>query len=285
MTRSARLVDDSGNTLIVLDSDTIGADVAPYVLTSLDFGTPDVRDAVTTLSGQDGTNDVTQYAGARAVTAELGILVDDGSLDTLRGLLHPGRRYWLYAQKPSWPQERRIRVRGAGLAAPDAAPPLTAQLSWKAPSPTFQDTTLSSVTLNPVGSATGGVSFPVSLPFAFDPGTVPGASILSVGGTVNALPFIDIYGPCSAPLIRVVDTGAQLSFPNLTIAQGDYLHIDVAARAVTLNDDPAQPLYQTLDFASATWPTLPTGSPEVIFSPASTGPGCVAVVSWRSSWL
>lgn len=282
MTRSARLVDDSGATLFVLDSDTLPGS---YVLTALDLGFPTAREATSPLSGQDGELDVTQYVGGRAITGEVALVTDDGSIDTLRGLMHPGRRMWLHVQKDAWSQERRIRVRGAGVTAPMGPPPWTAQLSWKAPGATFQDVTATSVTLNPAAQPGGGIALPQAFPFAFQPGLVPGASNLTVNGTANASPTIDIYGPCSDPLFRVVSTGAQLSFTGLSIQAGSYLHIDTAARTITLNNDPAQSQYNRLDFGTSSWPVLPPGTPQVVFSPTSSSAGCVAVVSWSSQWL
>lgn len=278
---SAQLVDDAGTVLLNMDRDMTG-----LILNTIDLGYPTVREATSNLSGQDGELDVTQFTGGRAITAEVTLPVSGiGPLmDTVRGLMHPGRRMWLYVWRDDWGVSRRIRVRGASLSAPSGSLPRKAQLGWKAPGPTFQDVTATSVTLNPANQPGGGMSFPVTLPMSFASGLVPGASLLTVNGNVNAAPTIDIYGPCSGPLFRVVDTGAQLSFSGLTIAAGDYLHIDVAARTITLDSDPNQPMYSTLDFATSSWPTLPPGNPQVVFSPASESPGCVAVVSWRSQW-
>lgn len=275
---SVRLVDDTGVTQITLDTDPI--------LTTLDLGYPTVRESTVNSSGMDGEDDLTQYTGGRAIVAEVAFASDSAlqQMDAVRGLMHPGRRYWLHVLRDGWAAERRIRVRGATLSMSGTIP-WTGQLGWKAPGATFQAVTASSVTLNPAGQSTGGMAFPVTLPMSFQPGLVPGASVVSVGGTANAYPTIDIYGPCTGPLFRVVDTGATLSFPNLSIAQGDYLHIDTSARTITLNNDPAQSQYAQLDFGASTWPTLPYGNPQVVFSPQSASSGCVAVVSWRSQWL
>jgi hypothetical protein len=279
---SASLVDDSGNTLLTMDRDTSG-----LVLNAIDLGYPTVREATTALAGQDGELDLTQFTGGRAITAEVTLPVTGVGplMDTVRGLMHPGRRMWLHVHRDDWGADRMIRVRGASLTAPNGSLPLKAQLGWKAPGATFQDTALSSVALLPVGnSGGGGMSFPMSFPETFQPGLVPGASILTVNGNVNAPPVIDIYGPCSGPLFRVVDTGVQMSFSTLTVNAGDYLHIDVAARSITINGDPSQSRYSYLDFSASGWPTLPPGSPEVVFSPASSSAGCEAVLSWRSQW-
>lgn len=275
-------MDDSGNTLLTLDD---SPDVG-LILTSVDLGYATVRESMTPLSGQDGELDLTQYTGGRAITAEVGFPVTATGplIDTVRGLMHPGRRMWLQVQMDDWTAERRIKVRGASLTAPTGPLPWTAQLGWKAASGTLEDVALSTTTLLPVGGASGGMTFPMTFPLAFQPGLVPGASVLSVSGTVGAPPTIDIYGPCSGPLFRVVDTGIEMSFPSLTINAGDFVHIDVAARTITVNNDPSQSRYSYLDFAASAWPLLPPGSPQVVFSPASSSAGCEAVVSWRSQW-
>lgn len=279
---SARLVDDFGNVLLTIDRNTTG-----LMLKQIDLGFPTVREATSNLSGMSGELDVTQYTGGRAITAEVWLPQSGVGplMDTVRGLMHPGRRMWLQVWRDDWGVYRRIRVRGASLTATNGGLPLTAQLGWKSATPTFEDVSVSSVTLNAEASGTGGMSFPMSFPMAFDPGLVSGAAILNVGGTANARPTIDIYGPVVGPLVRVVDTGAQMSFPDLYIVQGDYLHIDCQARTITLNNDPTQSRYNTLDFATSQWLYLPPGTAEVVFSPTNPSPPCVAVLSWRSQYL
>lgn len=279
---SATLVDDNGNVLLTIDRNS-----AALTLKQLDLGYPTVREATSDLSGMSGENDVTQFMGGRAITAEVWLpQTGVGPLmDTVRGLMHPGRRMWLYVWRDDWGVSRRIRVRGASLAAPNGQLPLQAQLGWKAPKPTFQDVVASTQTLMPQASAGGGMSLPMTFPMSFQPGLVPGAAIVTVSGNANARPTIDIYGPCSGPLVRVVDTGAQMSFSGLSIAAGSYLHIDCDARTITLNSDPAQSQYNYLDFATSQWLWLPPGSPQVVFSPVSSSAPCNAVLTWRGQYL
>ena len=282
MTVTLRIVDDTGTEQLSMGP------FASYtlLLNTLDLGYPAVREVSMSSSGMDGEDDVTTYTGSRAVVAEV-TLPETGVgsvMDTIRGLMHPGRRYWLYVGRDDWSAERMVRVRAATLSMKSDRLPLTAQLGWKAPKPNLQSTTVSSVTLAPQYQSGGGFSGPFSGPFYGNPGLVPGSSVVTVGGTIDAYPVLDIYGPCDSPLFRVVDTGQQMSFPGLSIAAGDYLHVDVAARSITLNNDPAQPRYDRLDFVTASWPTLPPGSPEVVFSATGTGPSTAAVVSWRNQW-
>lgn len=281
---SASLVDDAGNTLLTMDRSTAG-----LVLNEIDLGYPTPREAATVLSGQDGDNDVTLYSGSRAITAVVTLPPSGvGSLmDTVNGLMHPGRRYWLYVWRDDWAAFRMIRVRGASKAMRSGRLPLTAQLGWKSvgPGAALQDVTATSVKLFPAAQPGGGMSLPAAFPVAFQPGLVPGASILTVNGTAPAPPVIDMYGPCTGPLFRVVATGLQVSMPSLSIAQGDFVRVDVAARTVLLNNNASQSLLNAVDYSSSSWPLLPQGSPQVVFSPASSGAGCQAVVTWRSQWL
>ncbi len=279
---SARLVDDGGETLL-----SMGMGYADVALSQIDLGFPDARESSTPLSGQDGAWDTTSLVGGRGITAEVTVHEPGtvgASQDVLRALMHPRRRMWLYVSRDDWAADRRIRVRGASLATANGRFPITAQLAWRAATPTLEDVTATSVTLNPVADSGGGLSLPTVFPLAFAPGLVPGATIVSVGGTADASPTVDVYGPCTDPLIRVVGSG-ELSFTGLTVRAGDYLHIDVADRSITLNNDAAQSQYHRLNFGASTWPTLPPGSAQVVFSPASAEAGCVAVVSWRSQWM
>jgi hypothetical protein len=289
VTRSASLVDDSGNVLLSLDADGLDGSSAALVLTALDLGFPAVRENSTALSGMSGELDVTQYMGGRAITAEVGFASPSSSIgplqDTIRGLMHPGRRYWLYVQLDGWSAPRMIRVRGASLTMPTGPLPWTGQLGWKAALPTFQDAAATTLTLSPQASSGGGETLPETLPEAFSPGLEPGAAIVTVSGNANARPTVDIYGPCSGPLVRVVNTGAQMSFTGLSIAAGSYLHIDCQARTITLNSDPSQSVYNFLDFSTSQWLWLPPGSPQVVFSPSSSSSPCVAVMSWHAQWL
>jgi hypothetical protein len=204
--------------------------------------------------------------------------------DKIRALMHPGRRMWLHVRMDDWPVERKIRVRGASLALPMGPLPWSAQLGWVAPNPTFEEVTPQSVTLAPQGQPSGGMSFPMSFPMSFDPGLVPGAALITVGGTVPVSPVIDVYGPCSDPLVRVVNTGAQVRLRG-DIAAGDFVRIDTAARTILRNNDPNYSVYGQLDFASSSWPRLPVGQVQVVFSPASSSGACQAVLRWSNRWL
>ncbi len=258
---------------------------ADYTLNRLDLGFPEVRAVSDPLAGGDGEVDSTQYVGARAITAALTLSRPVGpKIDLLRGLCHPGRRLWLHVARDDWDGERRILVRGNDVAAVPAN--LTrAQVGWRAPAGLLQSVVADSVTLSPVGNASGGLAYPETYPVAFDPGLVPGAALISVGGTVPAPPVVDIYGPCGNPLVRLVGTGEQVRLL-MPVAAGEFVRVDMAARSVTLNGDLNQSRYGRLDFASSSWWTLPVGDAvQVVFSPEAPSAGCQAVLTWRRTWI
>lgn len=256
-------------------------------LNNVDLGYPNVRSNSAPVSGGHGVTDTTQWFADRAITAEMTLPqgdLADAADDTLRAVMGLGR-YYLYVQRPAWTAERRVLVRGSTYTCPPGVS-RQAQAGWIAPAGLLEDADLSFATLNPQASAQGGFTVPMSVPLIISGGLVSGATLIDVLGTAAAPPIIDIYGPCSDPLFRCVDTGKQMVFTGLSIADGDFLHVDMEARTVTLNNDPSQSRYSRIDLANSQWFTLPTGNGvQVIFSPNTPSGNCQAVLSWRSRWL
>lgn len=276
-----RIVDQAGTQLLASGAFT------PIILNSLELGYPDIRASAQPIAGAHGTFDTTRFMGARTVTAEVTLPqgpAADPAEDVLKRCMNPGLRLWLYAQRPGWTAERRILIRGG----PYTCAPGTvrqAQMVFTAPSGLLEDALPTTLTLTPSGSATGGFTFPISFPLTIGSGLISGAALVDVGGDIEVPPVIDIYGPCSNPLVRCVDTGAQIRF-NMTISDTDFLRVDMGARTANLNGDPNQPRFSQLDFASSSWWSLPVGPDvQVVFSPTSPSGGCKAVLSFRPRWL
>jgi hypothetical protein len=129
-------------------------------------------------------------------------------------------------------------------------------------------------------TAGGGLEFPATAPFTF--------GAVSTGGTINAVnsgtfhtsPTFRIDGPVTNPRIENVTTGQTLSFTG-TVADGDYLEVDVDARTVLLNGTASR--YSWID-ADAEWWDLPPGTSEVTFR-ASTTTAATLTMTWRSAWV
>ena len=258
------------------------------ILTSLDTGFPSVRSTTSVRSGGHGVFDNTRFVGERAIVAEMVLPAGpaaDGAYDTLAGLMSPSRRLYAYMTQAGWSGERRALVSPRTFACPQGNL-RKAQAGWSAPAGVIEDAVASQVVLSPSGSAQGGLSFPLAFPDSFATGLVPGAALVTVGGNVDASPVIDMYGPCTNPAFVVVSTGLTIAFTGLTIAAGDFIRVDLAARTVTLNGDPNQSRLNRRDFTVSSWFTLPVGQQvQVAFSPQTPGVGCQAVLTLRNRWL
>lgn len=277
-----RLVDDDGTGLEIMRfDDSIGV-----IVTQVDLGFPEVRTVNNPRPGQNGTMDSTLYYGSRTVTVECLMPASAWFLveDTLRAVLRPKNRYYLYVLRDGWDAERRILVRGAGFTPPVREPRL-AQLQWVAPSGYLEENP-QQVGLVPVFSGNeGGVTSPFTTPVVFAPGFSPGTSTIEVDGTEDVSPVATIFGPCTNPtLVLSGDTQKYLSF-NMSIADGDYLFVDFAARTALLNNDPTLSQYGSLDFVRSSWWQLPPGTQTVAFTPTQAGNGSQAVLTWRPRYI
>lgn len=285
LTTTVRFVDPASGAELV----SYGSHTDAGILESLDIGFPNVRESKTNRSGAHGTVDTTRWMADRPITAVVTLPEQpdtDVALDNLATLLDPELRLLMYMQRPGWARERRIEVRGATLVCPPGIL-RKAQAGWVAPRALFEDSYESSLVLQPSGSGTGGLTFPINFPIAFGEGVVSGAAQVEVGGNRPA-PFVaDIYGPCSDPTIRCIDTGEQVRFAGLTLNPGEFLRVDTDAQTAVLNGLSNNSRMNKLDFATSTiGMRLPAGrSVQVAFSPTSPSGNCQAVLTWRSRWL
>jgi len=283
----ARIV-DLDETTELLRMDTLGSQ---FTLNRLDYGFPEVRAAFTTRAGSDGEIDRTKFHGARLVTTTVTLDGAQGpigpALDVIRGLAHPQRRLWLYVKRDDWPLgERRILVRGESVTTPSNGKlPVQVQTVWRAPKGVMEAAQPVNVVLSPSATPVGGRTEPETFPFAYNPGLIPGSAFVPVGGTVAAVPVIDMYGPCSDPAVFVISTGQRIAFTGLTLAAGDFLRVDMGLHTAFLNNDPNQSRYNRFDFIVSSWWTLPAGVQQVAFSPSAPSTGCQALLKFRSRWL
>ena len=278
-----RLVDDDGTGLEVLRlDDSIGV-----VVTSCDLGFPEVRTVSNARPGQNGTNDSTTYYGARSVTVTVLMPAVGWYIveDALRAALSPRSRFYLYVLRDGWTDERRMLVRGAGFTPQTDVRSPQAQLQWVG-TDGYMEESPDQVGLVPIFSgAEGGVTSPFSTPVAFQPGFNPGASTIQVDGTEDTAPVATIYGPCTNPVLVLGGDSPQTLAFNMTIADGDYLFVDFAARTALLNNNPILSQYGYLDFTRSSWWSLPPGSQTVAFNPAQASGGSQAVLSWRPRYI
>lgn len=285
MARTARLVDLDGTEILALTSETPSDD--PIFVSKLTKGFPDVREVSEPSPGQDGANDTTALTGAAAVVLEgtiVGTSTEPAPVWAARfaPLLHPGRRCYLYAQAPGWPEERRILLRGVSFDAPlEASTDIGFQASWKAPAGVWESAAERSVSVYANNGASGGAVLPYVLPVTLTPGGVPGSARISVSpDALPTAPLIRIYGPCTDPQVQL-DPGDVIAFTGITVDRGSYLEVDMAGHTVLLNGDPDQSRWRYRLRSVWAWWRIPPGDSQISFSAAAAGSGCHADVIWR----
>lgn len=280
------------DTLDLSDYETTGVYVA-----KVDIGAPAVREVAYDLPDRDGTLDQTAFVGARLITLSGQIIASPTAgtrqeiVDRLSLFCRPGARPTLtVALGDDVP--RTIGLRGDQCAAPIERPgrcPFAA--SWKAPDPRFYaagpDGTpvVSSVTVYPPVSAASGRAYPLVFPRVYPSGWGgSGTALASVAGDYATWPTHTIFGPCTNP---TVSTGpnAVVDFATLTLASGDYLTIDTAARAVWLNGDRAADRYSTLDVTTTRWGPLEPGDTTITFNAESFAAPCQLRTDWTDAYL
>ncbi len=102
----------------------------------------------------------------------------------------------------------------------------------------------------------GGFTIPLTIPVTF---TAGGAGQVTVtnNGNVEAFPLVQVYGPCTGFALSNLSNTPELevrslSFPNASIASGDYWTIDLFRRTVVYQD--AGPsMISAMDLASSKW--------------------------------
>ena len=125
-----------------------------------------------------------------------------------------------------------------------------------------------------------GIHFPIQqwpLDFGHPSG---GSLVLANAGTVATSPVWTITGPCAQPVIRAATTGRSLGF-GLSLASGDVLVVDVAARTIRLNGASRRAAL----LPGSTWFGVPPGTTGVEFDAQRTDTTAVLSAAWRDAWI
>lgn len=237
-----------------------------YRVSSLDVGFPTVRDVVSPLPTRDGDYDSTRLYGPRSVTVAGSFIPSPaGSRQTALAALawwcqprlRPRVVYAVDADcAPLW-----LYVRGSQLGAPISNRSVTAfTAAWVAPDPVARALTPQNATINPGASGT-----------------------VTNNGTYRAWPVLDIYGPCSNPVVTWITPAAgSVVFAGLTIASGHYVRVDTAAQTA-LSDATGASQYSLIDFHATRWAGLEPGATTLSFAAASSSSPARVVVTWADS--
>jgi hypothetical protein len=281
---SARLEAD-GLTTLLLDP------YSGYVISALDLGDAETRDVVDPAVDADGTDDTTEFTGARTIILQVQLVPSSTrtkqSMRTrLRAFTHPRLRPVLYFQLDDEVEQRvELRrsqwsniVQNAGFAA--------VVVQWVAPNGIIESATLHDVTANASGTGSeGGRTYSKTYDKTYTGGAIVGSASVVNAGTADVYPLLRVYGPCTDPTIENITTGKELVFAALTINAGDFLEVDTRARTIRYNGDPADSRYDKLDFPGSEWWALSPGTNLVRLNPVTFSSPSNLVVEYRDAWL
>lgn len=124
-----------------------------------------------------------------------------------------------------------------------------------------------------------GHTFNVEFPLVFAGEPADGVVELVNAGGFDAPVLFRIDGPVSNPSITNETTGQTISFTT-SVADGEYLLVDTAARSVLLNGTASR--YNTIDAASV-WFDLAPGTNSILFTGQVFDPDALLTATWRSA--
>jgi hypothetical protein len=272
----------------------------PYVVTSLQIGSPAVRAVTRDRALADGSFDDTRFLGARAVT--VAVTLKNGAaqgdmqslIDRVVPYMSPRRRPLIAWQLPGSAETRAMEVRGESWPFTLEGPKFpTLGLQWVCPSGEIVGGVLDPLcTLITPGAdlelgrpypedyADGGRSYPFS-------GTV-GARIIENPGSAWANWTLSIFGAATGP--RFTINGSTIEFDrggNLVVGVGSSVVLDSRERTVLMNNDPANSVYYKTNYDEWSWDELRLhpGTNQVRFDGFSLGPTATAQLCFRPTYL
>lgn len=244
----------------------------PYVVTSLQIGSPAVREVVRNRSLADGVFDDTRYVGSRAIT--LGIrfndvavcnFSDDDSMqaliDALTPYMSPRRRPTLTWQLPRSSELRSAVVRGVnwpytivGPKAQGIAP------QWVVPSGEILAGGVDArrcETIKPSSDTEEGRTYDLTFNRVYPPSDPIGARVIDNPGTAPAHWELTIYGPVVDPTFTingiVFDTSG---LGGISLVAGQTLVINTRERTVLYNGVAGASGYQHVNYDEWGWDDL-----------------------------
>lgn len=244
----------------------------PYVVTSLQVGSPAVREVVRNRALADGVFDDSLYLGARAITAN--ITLKDGQLggcdvglsmqrliDQLTPYMSPRRRPTLTWQLPGAQSPRSAVVRGVNwpwALARQKANAITPQ--WTVPSGEVLaggSDARKCETIKPSSDVEAGRTYDLEFDRSYPPSGPIGGRLIDNPGTALTHWTLTIYGPVTDPTFTI--NGVQFAVDRLggvELAPGQTLVVDTRSRTVLFNGLADSSRYQNTNYTEWGWDDL-----------------------------
>lgn len=247
----------------------------PYVVMSLQVGSPEVREVTRFRSLADGTFDDTWYLGARAITVAirfkdrlLGACNDDGRgpsmqalIDRLAPFMSPRRRPTLTWQLPGASEMRSAVVRGVNWGwTVDGPKAQVIAPQWVVPSGEIVaggPDAMRCETMRPAVDVEPGRTYDLTFDRSYPPGDPIGGRTITNPGTAPTHWTLTMFGPVVDPSFTV--NGVVLTTDRqggVLLAAGQTLVIDTRNRTVLFNGQPGNSRYQTTNYDEWGWDDL-----------------------------
>jgi hypothetical protein len=274
-------------------------DVAHGVFcTSLDLGSPDVREVVNNRPDRDGVTDRTKYLGGRVVSADISTLTDAGAqIDAIAAAFAPymvpsARPVLHYVLDRPGAAERTMTLRAKAYAWPiDNDWQRDIQLQWLAADPTAYDPTVRTATSRAGMAGGGGRIYPLTFPRTYPTGSAPPSiGTVRTNGDLPARPVFVIWGPAQAPAFTL--TAAGQPTPAFTFAfrsgvnlsAGDSVTIDADAHTVTYGTGVSG--LADVDWTQTVWPLITPATDYTLRLNAPGGNQVTQVIAtWQDGYL
>ena len=269
-----------------------------WFCTSLDLGSPDVRDVTSNRPDQSGIDDRTQYLGGRAITAAITALAGAGAdIDAVAAafapFMDPSQRPSLHyvLDRPGLPERVIPNLRAAGYTWPiEGAYQRDIQLQWVAPDPAMLDPTVQTVTAWAGSSTTPGRTYPLTFNRTYPPGgSSPTTGLIRTPGDLPIRPLLRIYGPITAPIVTVQTGGVSYRIffqSGFIINAGAWVDVDTVAKSANLNSDPTQSVQAQINWLSTTWPVIAPNTNALLSLSGGSTTGVTQVqATWQDRYL
>lgn len=245
-----------------------------------------VREVMDDTPGQDGADDLTEFASAAAVTLTLKYYGRFRALmDEVEAFLVPWSRPYLLVADDEWAGPRVLRVRYSTANKPVVTGTgLTRVCAYqmKAPAGVWEDAAPVSYLIPGVTGGTGGLHLDATSGMHFDSASgmhftassVSADSIVTVTGNMRPPWTALLYGPCTGPQLYNDTTGEAIIFTDdLVLTAGQYVELDFSARSANLLSDPGSPRLTYLNWPASTWFDLTPGANLLRYAPTSASAG------------
>jgi hypothetical protein len=248
-------------------------------------GGPPVRLELANRPQRDGTFDAPSLRGARVITIEGTAIAPDPDArerakDRLAAVLADGSTLAeLVVQERQVARRALVRLSAETKIADTTPYTFTWSVQLTAPDPVRYGIDQHTATCG-LPQPGLGITFPIQQ-WPLDFGRPAGGSlVLRNAGTVATWPVWTVTGPCTQPVIRAPTTGQSLGF-GLSLAGGDVLVVDVAARTIRFNGASRRSAL----LPGSSWFGVPPGTTGIEFDAQRTDTSAVLAAAWRDAWI